>query len=63
MKNYTDPIGEFTARVQAKLKEGRGDRQAAIYAVTRADPDLHRQYIVASNDALGKHVAVDGLRR
>ncbi len=61
MAEYADPIGEFDARVKAKMKEGV-KRERAVYAVTRADPDLHRAYIVATNERMGKKAAVAHLR-
>lgn len=48
-----DPISDFDAAVRAKLPAYRDptfeERQAAIAFVARTNPELHRAYLLATN--------------
>ena len=62
-KTMEDPIKEFHQRVVEAQKRQPGlDRDHAVSAVIRADPELHKRYLVATNEALGKKAAVAHLR-
>ena len=62
MKKFTDPISEFNERVAAVMNRSGVLRTAAVMSVVNADPGLHSAYLVATNDAIGRHRAVDHLR-
>jgi hypothetical protein len=46
--NDEDPISVFNSEVAAKMKGGLS-RDAAIAAVAVRNPDLHREFLLATN--------------
>jgi signal peptide peptidase SppA len=44
-----DPVAEFSARVEAKMKQPGVTRRQAVLKVAGADPELHQAFLMATN--------------
>lgn len=44
-----DPLADFNERVQEKMEKTGMNRRKAVMSVAKADPELHRAYLVATN--------------
>ena len=56
--DHGDAIESFGAKVAERMAAGSPDRQAAVAAVVKANPELHRAFLLATNPQ-GSHDTID----